>query len=76
MSNERIIELQPGETLTIKHANSPSEMDKSYSISEGALLFKINRSTIYRAEEKGTITLDRTKKSPKIKYSELLKLKK
>lgn len=76
MQKETIIEIKPGESVTIKIADSPSNSEVFYSITKGAELIKVNRSTIYRAEEKGTISLDRTKKSPRISQTELLKLKK
>lgn len=76
MQKERTIEIKPGESVTIKMVDSSSNSEVFYSITKGAELIKVNRSTIYRAETKGTISLDRTQKSPRISQTELLKLKK
>lgn len=76
MKEPTIIEIQPGESVTIKMADSSINSEVFYSITKGAELIKVNRSTIYRAETKGTISLDRTQKSPRISKTELLKLKK
>ena len=76
MKEPTIIEIQPGESVTIKMADSSINSEVFYSITKGAELIKVNRSTIYRAENKGTISLDRTQKSPRISQTELLKLKK
>lgn len=76
MQKERTIEIQPGESVRIVIADSSSNSEVFYSITKGAELIKVNRSTIYRAETKGIISLDRTQKSPRISETELLKLKK
>lgn len=76
MQKVKTIHLEPGETAIIKMADSSSNSEVFYSITKGAELIKVNRSTIYRAENKGIISLDRTKKSPRISETELLKLKK
>lgn len=76
MQKERTIEIQPGESVRIVIADSSSNSEIFYSIKKGAELIKVNRSTIYRAENKGIISLDRTQKSPRISETELLKLKK
>jgi hypothetical protein len=74
MANQTIY-LKPGETAIIKMADSPIENDKLFSISKGAKLINVNRSTLYRAEENGKIVFDRKNKTPRITYSELLKFK-
>lgn len=76
MQKERTIEIQPGESVRIVIADSLINSEVFYSITKGAELIKVNRSTIYRAEEKGIISLDRNQKSPRISETELLKLKK
>lgn len=76
MQKVKTIHLEPGETAIIKMADSSSNSEVFYSITKGAELIKVNRSTIYRAETKGIISLDRTQKSPRISETELLKLKK
>jgi len=75
MNNERTIYLKPGESVVIKHADSPIENDEIFSISKGAKLINVHRSTLYRAEKDGKIVFNRTCKSPKITHSELLKIK-
>ena len=75
MSKVKEIILKPGESVVIKHSDSLIENDELFSISKGAKLINVNRSTLYRAEESGKIVFNRTGKSPKITYSELLKIK-
>ena len=75
MSNERIIELKPGESVVIKHADLPIRIEKSYSIPEGAKLIGVNKSTLYRAEKLGKITFDKTSKPPRVTEEELTKFK-
>lgn len=53
MTNHRIIELQPGESVTIKTADSVKEW---LTISEFAKLNKMSRNTVYSHIEKGKIT--------------------
>jgi len=74
MNKERTIYLEPGETITITNA-PPVETPKIFSIGKGAKFIDVHRSTLYRAEQAGKITFDRTGKSPKVTQSELLKFK-
>jgi excisionase family DNA binding protein len=75
MSNVKTIHLQPGETAIITMAGLPIKNNETFSISKGAKLINVHRSTLYRAEKEGKIVFDRTGKSPKITHSELLKIK-
>jgi len=75
MSNERIIELQPGESVLIKIADSPIESEKTYKIPEGAEIIGVNKSTLYRAEKLGKITFDKSSKPPRVTHEELMKFK-
>ncbi len=70
----RTIYIEPGETITIT-TNPPSEKTEIFSIGKGAKFINVHRSTLYRAEQAGKITFDRTGKSPKVTESELLKFK-
>jgi len=75
MSNERIIELKPGESVLIKIADSPIESDKTYKIPGGAEIIGVNKSTLYRAEKLGKITFDKSSKPPRVTHEELIKFK-
>lgn len=75
MSKERIIKLQPGESVRIVIADSLIESEKTYKIPEGAEIIGINKSTLYRAEKLGKITFDKSSKPPRVTHKELMKFK-
>jgi len=71
MNKERIIEINPGETVVIKHAVSQKEW---LTISEFAKLKKIARSTLYTKIKKGEIKVNTDiPNKPKINSNQLNK---
>jgi len=74
MKEPTIIELQPGESVLIKIADSPIDEQK-YSIPKGAELIGVHKSSLYRAEKLGKIVFDKSSKPPKITLEELTKFK-
>lgn len=68
MNNHRIIELQPGESVTIKTADSVKEW---LTISEFAKLNKMSRNTVYSHIEKGKISAIKENGKTKINYNQL-----
>ena len=75
MSKETTIHLKPGESVLIKIADSPIEIEKTYKIPEGADVIGVNKSTLYRAEKLGKITFDKSSKPPRVTHEELMKFK-
>jgi len=69
--SERIVTINPGETLKI----IVSEEKEEYSISEFCKLAKLSRSTVYRKNEKGEIPFITSGKTPKISHETLVKFK-
>ena len=72
MSNEKIITLKPGETITIRQEES-TDIEKKFSFTESAKKLGISRSLLYRLEQDGEIKADRLGKSPKISQKEINK---
>ena len=71
MSKQRIIEINPGETVVIKHAVSQKEW---MTISEFAKFKKIARSTLYSKIKKGEIQVNNdVPNKPKINVNQLNK---
>jgi len=70
MNKERIIEINPGETVVIKHAVSQNEW---LTISEFAKLKCIARSTLYCKIKNGEIIVDKSQNKPRINRDQLNK---
>ena len=68
MQNHRIIELKPGESVTIKTADSVKEW---LTISEFAKLNKMSRNTVYAHIEKGKISAVKTISGTRINSNQL-----
>lgn len=66
MTNHRTIELKPGESVTIKTADSVKEW---LTISEFAKLNKISRNTVYKRLKNGEIEFVIDDKNGKIKIN-------
>ena len=71
--SQRIVKLKPGETLIIK---SDTEVVKDLlTITEVAKSLKCSRNKVYRLIEKGTLKVDNSGKTPKIKNESLINFK-
>lgn len=68
MTNQRIIELEPGESVVIKMADSTKEW---LTISEFAKLNKMSRNTVYSRIEKGKISAIKENGKTKINFNQL-----
>ena len=76
MSNEKIITLKPGETITIRQEES-TDIEKKFSFTESAKILGISRSLLYRLEQDGGIIPKiMVGKSPKIEHKYLNQFKK
>ena len=70
---QRIVKLKPGETLIIQ---SDTEVVKDLlTITEVAKSLKCSRNKVYRLIEKGTLKVDNSGKTPKIKNESLINFK-
>ena len=71
--SQRIVKLKPGETLIIQ---SDTEVVKDLlTITEVAKRLKCSRNKVYRLIEKGTLKVDNSGKTPKIKNESLINFK-
>ncbi len=71
--SQRIVKLKPGETLIIQ---SDTEVVKDLlTITEVAKSLKCSRNKVYRLIEKGTLKVDNSGKTPKIKNESLINFK-
>lgn len=71
--SQRIVKLKPGETLIIK---SDTEVVKDLlTITEVAKSLKCSRNKVYRLIEKGTLKVNNSGKTPKIKNESLINFK-
>ena len=68
MTNHRIIELKPGESVTIKTAESVKEL---LTISKFAKLNKMSRNTVYAHVKKGKILAIKTISGTRINSNQL-----
>jgi len=73
MAEEKIIEVNPGDTIII---NVKNEDNRNYSISEFAKLTGLSRSTIYLKINSGEISTIMVGKSPRIQSKYLNQFKK
>jgi len=73
MAEEKIIDVNPGDTIII---NVKNEDNRNYSISEFAKLSGLSRSTIYLKIDNGEIPKIMVGKSPKIEHKYLNQFKK
>jgi len=73
MAEEKIIEVNPGDTIII---NVKNEDNRNYSISEFAKLSGLSRSTIYLKIDNGEIPKIMIGKSPRIESKYLNQFKK
>lgn len=71
--SQRIVKLKPGETLIIQ---SDTEVVKDLlTITEVAKSLKCSRNKVYRLIEKGTLKVNNSGKTPKIKNESLINFK-
>lgn len=75
MAEEKIIEVNPGDTIIINVKNDESD-NKTYSISEFAKLSGLSRSTINVKIKDGIIPKIMIGKSPRIEHKYLNQFKK
>lgn len=75
MAEEKIIDVNPGDTIIINVKNDESD-NKTYSISEFAKLSGLSRSTIYLKIDNGEIPKIMVGKSPRIQGKYLAQFKK
>jgi len=75
MAEEKIIDVNPGDTIIINVKNDESD-NKTYSISEFAKLSGLSRSTIYLKIDNGEIHKIMVGKSPRIQGKYLAQFKK
>ncbi len=75
MAEEKIIDVNPGDTIIINVKNDESD-NKTYSISEFAKLCNVSRSTIYLKIDSGEIPKIMVGKSPRIQSKYLNQFKK
>ena len=73
MAEEKIIDVNPGDTIII---NVKNEDNRNYSISEFAKLTGLSRSTIYLKIDNGEIPKIMIGKSPRIESKYLNQFKK
>jgi len=73
MAEEKIIDVNPGDTIII---NVKNEDNRNYSISEFAKLSGLSRSTIYLKIDNGEIPKIMIGKSPRIEHKYLNQFKK
>jgi len=73
MAEEKIIDVNPGDTIII---NVKNEDNRNYSISEFAKLSGLSRSTIYLKIDNGEIPKIMVGKSPRIESKYLNQFKK
>jgi len=73
MAEEKIIDVNPGDTIII---NVKNEDNRNYSISEFAKLTGLSRSTIYLKIDNGEIPKIMVGKSPRIEHKYLNQFKK
>jgi len=75
MAEEKIIDVNPGDTIIINVKNEESD-NKTFSISEFAKLSGLSRSTIYLKINSGEIPKIMIGKSPRIESKYLNQFKK
>jgi len=73
MAEEKIIDVNPGDTIII---NVKNDDNRNYSITEFAKLSGLSRSTIYLKIDNGEIPKIMVGKSPKIEHKYLNQFKK
>ena len=76
MTKEKIIEVNPGDTLIINVKSDDNYFKNNYSISEFAKIANVSRSTINLKIKNGVIPKIYIGKSPRIEHKYLTNLKK
>lgn len=71
--SQRIVKLKPGETLIIQ--SDTEVVNDLLTITEVAKSLKCSRNKVYRLIEKGTLKVDNSGKTPKIKNESLINFK-